>query len=593
MSFFDDASLAFLPSGAAGKDGKAYSIKPTDGTGDFTFSRGSNLAATRVGADGLIEKGRENLLLQSNQFDTTWATIDSNVTSGQSGYDGSSNAWELDATTAGGRLYQSISFSGVHTFSIYAKKGTANGIRVRLQQTAVANAYVDLRDGSLFGSDNAIDVDIQDVSNGWYRITFALNASGVSIILLYPTDGEVSQTTGSIYIQDAQLEIGLAATDYIESGATTGKAGLLEDEPRFDYSGGATCPSLLLEPSRTNQIELSEYFEDITIYDLRSADIVTNYAISPEGVQNATKVIPQNGTTNFRIQTQNTFGVSGDNVLSVFAKYESGGFQYLVLATNSVFQTYAFDIQNGTKVGNAGGATIANEDATIELIGDGWYRCSIKSNNTTNADGVIYLSDDGTSANATGDGSKGMLIYGFQGEANVTYPTSYIPNHSGGTITRGADVCTGAGDVTTFNSTEGVLYAEVAALVDAAPNRRISINSGNYTNSVLINLKSTANQIGAIIKVSNSVTIDLTHTLTDVTATNKIALKYKVNDVALWVNGVEVQSVNSFTAIAANTLSALSFNRGDGGDDFHGKTKQVLVFNTALSDADLATLTTI
>ena len=32
------------------------------GDGDFTFSRGSNLAATRVGPTGLIEKGRENLL---------------------------------------------------------------------------------------------------------------------------------------------------------------------------------------------------------------------------------------------------------------------------------------------------------------------------------------------------------------------------------------------------------------------------------------------------------------------------------------------------------------------------------------------------
>jgi hypothetical protein len=63
-SFFSSASLAYLASAGAGKDGKAYSIKPTDGTGDFTFSRGSNLAATRVGADGLIEKGRENLLLQ-------------------------------------------------------------------------------------------------------------------------------------------------------------------------------------------------------------------------------------------------------------------------------------------------------------------------------------------------------------------------------------------------------------------------------------------------------------------------------------------------------------------------------------------------
>ena len=94
MSFFDDASLAFLPSGGAGKDGKAYSIKPTDGSGDFTFSRGSNLAATRVGPTGLTEKGRENLLLQSNQFDTTWTNflIDT-PTSGQAGYDGTNNAW--------------------------------------------------------------------------------------------------------------------------------------------------------------------------------------------------------------------------------------------------------------------------------------------------------------------------------------------------------------------------------------------------------------------------------------------------------------------------------------------------------------------
>jgi hypothetical protein len=59
MSLFDDASLVMIPS--AYKDGKLYSIKPTDGSGDFTFTRGSNLAATRVDVNGLIEKGRENL----------------------------------------------------------------------------------------------------------------------------------------------------------------------------------------------------------------------------------------------------------------------------------------------------------------------------------------------------------------------------------------------------------------------------------------------------------------------------------------------------------------------------------------------------
>ena len=100
MNFYSEASLAYVASAGAGKDGKAYSMKPVDGTGDFTFSRGSNLAATRVGPTGLIEKGRENLLLQSNNFTTTWTLgAGLTLTSGQTGYDGSSDAW-LYADTA-------------------------------------------------------------------------------------------------------------------------------------------------------------------------------------------------------------------------------------------------------------------------------------------------------------------------------------------------------------------------------------------------------------------------------------------------------------------------------------------------------------
>ena len=117
MSFFDDASLAFLPSGAAGKDGKAYSIKPTDGTGDFTFSRGSNLAATRVGADGLIEKGRENLTVQSNEFDTTWTNARDNVTSGQSGTMASRCLAITSAAAQLDSIYQQRSYTLVFTQS--------------------------------------------------------------------------------------------------------------------------------------------------------------------------------------------------------------------------------------------------------------------------------------------------------------------------------------------------------------------------------------------------------------------------------------------------------------------------------------------
>jgi hypothetical protein len=53
MSFFEDASLVLIPS--AQKTSKVYSVKPTDGTGDLTFTR-SNDTASRVAPNGLIEK---------------------------------------------------------------------------------------------------------------------------------------------------------------------------------------------------------------------------------------------------------------------------------------------------------------------------------------------------------------------------------------------------------------------------------------------------------------------------------------------------------------------------------------------------------
>ena len=78
MSYFDDASLVLIPSGY--KNQKIYSVKPTDGTGDLTFTRASD--ATRVASNGLIEKVRTNLVLQSQTFDNaSWTkTTDGQVT---------------------------------------------------------------------------------------------------------------------------------------------------------------------------------------------------------------------------------------------------------------------------------------------------------------------------------------------------------------------------------------------------------------------------------------------------------------------------------------------------------------------------------
>ena len=84
----EQASLIMVPTGY--ENGTLGSLKPLDGTGDFTFSRGSDISATRVNEQGNIEKGYENLLLQSNTFsNAAWSGLFK--TSGILGYDGTND----------------------------------------------------------------------------------------------------------------------------------------------------------------------------------------------------------------------------------------------------------------------------------------------------------------------------------------------------------------------------------------------------------------------------------------------------------------------------------------------------------------------
>ncbi len=585
MSFYDDASLVFLPSGGAGKDTKAYSIKPTDGSGDFTFSRGSNLTATRVDSNGLLEKGRENLLLQSNQFETTWTLTSASVTSGQSGYDGSSDAWLLSKSGADGRIHQSVNL-GLRTFSIYAKANTLSWIR--LFKGGNGSAYFDLTNGVVGTTSLNIDANIELIGNGWYRCSLVYQDaySGTLRIYAADNDNDTSGTSGSIYIQDSQLEQGLVATSYIESGATTGLAGILEDSPRFDYSGGASCPSLLLEPSRTNIVPISEGIPE----DTNAVTLTENYGTSPEGLKNSLKVQKDGVSSNDRI-----FPISNYNATLVSStSYSVSAFVKNIDVTGvttigcrlgsggTLFRLgYEWSGSSLTKVTDYAAGTRTNE--ILEDYGNGWWRIgfSFEADNTL---GGIELDIDRANSSAT----TSIETYGWQLEEG-SYTTSYIPNHSGGSVTREADVCEGAGTSSTFNDTEGVLYLEASAIDNGNSEKAIAINDGTTNNR--INIRIVNNTIKGLVILSGSLVCNISYTASSVITSNKIAFKYKENDFALWVNGVEVGTDTSGSAFPLNTLNELSFDYGGSSAFFYGNVEQVLYFPSLLSDADLATLT--
>jgi len=194
----------------------------------------------------------------------------------------------------------------------------------------------------------------------------------------------------------------------------------------------------------------------------------------------------------------------------------------------------------------------------------------------------------------------GNNLYGTTGESYYikfaqleqgNYTTSYIPTN-GTSVTRVADVCQDAGDATIFNDSEGVLFTEIAALNNDLTFRGISLSDGTAANRIVIYLSDVSNRIRLIVRGNNVLLADLFFDVSNTLDYHKIAAKYKADDFALWINGVEVATDLSGTSMPIG-LNQVRFANANGGAEFYGKCKQVAIFNEALTDEELTTLTTI
>ena len=598
-SFFDDASLVMIPSGY--KDGKVYSVKPTSGAGDLTFTRNSN--ATRVDANGLVEKVRTNSLLQSNTFDTTWTLGASSILGGQSGYDGTNDAWELIEDTNNNQHYiqqAAASVGVVQCVSVYAKANTRDWLMIN--QAGIRRAYYDLSNGVMGSIDSAvIDATITDIGGGWYRCTYTAQMGYTAIRIGLTTSDSVNAYTGngssSIYIQDAQLEQGLVATDYIETTTTAMSefagvtASSVADVPRLDYSGGS-CPSLLLEPQRTNIIDQSEYIASWLNVNITQE---SNYATSPDGVQNATRVVMDSATGEHSVYESVSVTSGTQYTQSIFLKQGDGSANWRYFQFRFRYGGFGglygvvVDLQEGTI-----GYDTGLDDFGIEDYGNGWYRVWITATATTtssSAGPVVAFNElaDAYDVSIVGDTNADVLIYGAQAEAG-SYPTSYIPTY-GTTVTRLADACSKTGISSLIGSDAGTIYLEAAALANDLSERRFALSDGTTSNVARIGFTSVSNRILAVLYNGSNQCV-LTYNGGDITAMNKIAFTWATNDFALFVNGVKRASDVSGSTFAPNTLNALHFNEGDGsGNEIEGKFDQVILFTSRLSDTELENLT--
>ena len=338
----------------------------------------------------------------------------------------------------------------------------------------------------------------------------------------------------------------------------------------------------------------SEWFDSGTYTKEGNLTITTNETLSPEGLKNASLFVSDNATSEQRLKATglpleydsiNDRGV--DYTFSVFAKKKD--FDYLqlrFLGSSGAFNAGGawFNISNGTV-----GTIQNNLIASIENYGNGWYRCIVTATTLTAGNAVIRIqlasSDD--TASVVGDGSKGTYVFGGQFEKGNSV-TSYIPNQTTGTITRFADKTSTLTYSDSINSM--TVFAEVNSqdIIRTSSTSNLHIGNDSSQGGAFF-LRRTSDtspkKLAAFFKKDDNIDIITPYELP--AGDCKIALKYNRNNgiAKLFVDGNQVANGSSTDTTEFDTI----FLSGEGGNF---GLKQLVIFNSNLTDTDCVTLTT-
>jgi hypothetical protein len=385
-----------------------------------------------------------------------------------------------------------------------------------------------------------------------------------------PTSG-----AGDLSVTRATTATRVNASGLIESVAN--------NVPRLDYTN-STCPSILVEPQRTNLVLNSEDFSNAT-WTKQGSIINTNSITSPNGTLTADKLVMANGQSG---NSADGVGIrqlidigSNSYTFSIFAK--AGEFSTIRFRENQV--TGAFLTVNLLNGAITNGDSNQFINAKAELYSNGWYRVSFQTPTLT----ALYKYS--VRVSETGDGTSGIYVWGFQAEAG-SYATSYIPTTSA-SVTRNADVISKTGISSLIGQTEGTAFIDYIPKSNyhlAEQNLLTLYNSSSIDNNNIQFFVNSSQQIVIYVLSSGSVVANIN---TGVSALNshKIALGYKANDLIVYIDGIQVGSDTSLTVPALNSIVLNNYAVGNymSASAF----KNVTLWKTKLTNEQLAQLTTI
>ena len=190
-----------------------------------------------------------------------------------------------------------------------------------------------------------------------------------------------------------------------------------------------------------------------------------------------------------------------------------------------------------------------------------------------------------------GTGNDYIQIYGAQCES-IHLPDQLHPSY-GSAVTRSAvyPTLTLNSDIT--YSTEGSVLFDFKLKTDDTGQtlNYFTLNTGTNDNIRFGIIDSSGTKGYFRAKKDGTDLFSQNFAISDLTARNKIAFRWGLNDWKLYLNGSAVYTSTSMATFASGDFTKLESGIGGGAYSFYGEVNQIMVFPTKLTDSELADLT--
>ena len=384
---------------------------------------------------------------------------------------------------------------------------------------------------------------------------------------------------------------------FSRSGTATrvNENGLIEtvdsNVPRLDYSD-SNCPSLLLEPQRTNLILFSDAFTGTNWFSTNTTSTPNNI-ISPSGELNGNKLQRTSTSASYRTHTIGKAASAITYTTSAFIKKGSDNY-FAMRAQGSYPQRvdvrFRFDTEEIYYINAVSPFVVL--DYGVEKHSNGWYRIHFTYTTDTHTSLSNAFSPRATDGNIDGSdtsNSSYAYVWGAQIEQG-SYPTSYIPT-TGSAVTRLKDECINGGNSSIFSNTTGTVFVDFEAFTPINNFGRLLSLSDQTSNNTLILIPFITNQFRFSIRTNDgSIDVD-TYQSVLYNTRQKIAISYELNSVKIYINGTLVftdTSVGTFS-----NLTKISFADVDNNPTATAKIYELIYFDSVISQTEAETLTTL